>query len=88
MHYVYLLLCQDGSLYAGVTNNLTQRFRKHALGKGSRYVRSRKPVAIVYSERFRSKSNALKREAEIKKWHRAKKLALVGRSITNILIRC
>jgi len=88
MYYVYLLLCQDGSLYAGVASNLIRRFQQHTLGKGSRYVRSRKPVAIVYSERFRSKSNALKREAEIKKWHRAKKLALVGRSIKDILIRC
>lgn len=78
MYYLYLLICEDGSLYTGVTNNLAQRFQKHVSNKGSRYVRSRHPVAIIYSERFRSKSCVLKREAEIKKLPRARKLALIN----------
>lgn len=74
MWYVYILLCSDNSLYTGSTNNLEKRFLDHRNGKGGRYTRSHKPLEIIYSEEFSSKSVALKREAEIKRWNRIKKI--------------
>ena len=70
---VYLLRCSDSSLYTGITNDLPKRLKAHSAGKASKYTRSRLPVALAYSEPQRSKSAALKREAAIKKPHRAQK---------------
>lgn len=77
MWYVYVLLCQDQSLYTGITNNIDKRFTEHKNGKGGRYTRSHKPIKIIHKEKFLTKSDALKREMEIKKWSREKKLELV-----------
>lgn len=77
MYFVYLFRCQDGSLYTGSTTNVQKREQLHNSGRGAKYVRSRGGGAMAYVERFYSKSRALKREAEIKKWPRAKKLLLV-----------
>jgi len=76
MWHVYLLLCKDKCIYTGITTDLKKRFAAHAAGKGGRYTRSHKPVKILYLEKYRTKSKALKREAEIKKWKREQKLAL------------
>ena len=77
---VYLLRCRDGSLYTGITNDLSKRLKTHAAGKASRYTRSRLPVRLAYTEPQRSKSLALKREAAIKKLSRRQKEGLVGTS--------
>ena len=77
MHYFYILKCKDKSLYCGSTNNIKNRELMHNQGKGSKYVRSRGGGKIVYFEKFRTLGKALKREAEIKKWARIKKLALI-----------
>lgn len=74
---VYMLRCADGSLYTGITNDLAKRLKAHAAGKASRYTRSRPPVALAYTERKRSKSDALKREAAIKRLNRRQKDLLV-----------
>ena len=74
MWHVYVLLCIDGSLYTGVSNNLQKRFLDHKNGKDGRYTRSHKVIKIVYSEKLPTKSEALKREAEIKSWKRKKKI--------------
>lgn len=74
MWFVYILLCSDNSLYTGTTNNLEKRFLEHKNGKGGRYTRSHLPVKIIYSEKFSAKSEALKREIEIKNWTRKKKI--------------
>lgn len=74
MWFVYILLCSDNSLYTGSTNNLQKRFLTHKSGKGGRYTRSHKPVKLIYSEKLSSKSEALKREIEIKSWSREKKI--------------
>ena len=71
---MYILLCQDGSLYTGSTNNLEKRFADHKNGKGGKYTRSHKPVRVVYSEKLETKSAALKREIEIKSWNRNQKI--------------
>jgi putative endonuclease len=75
-YHVYLLECADGSIYTGITTDLARRFAEHTEGIGSRYTRSRKPVRILYSEESKDRSSAQKREAEIKGWPRARKLAL------------
>jgi putative endonuclease len=73
MWFVYILLCEDNSLYTGSTNNLEKRFADHQKGKGGKYTRSHPPLKIVYQEELASKSAALKREIEIKSWSRLKK---------------
>ncbi|MFM9196515.1 MAG: GIY-YIG nuclease family protein [Planctomycetia bacterium] len=75
---VYLLRCRDGSLYTGITNDLAKRLTVHAAGRGSRYTRSRLPVALVYEERRATKSRALVREAAIKRLTKRQKESLVA----------
>jgi putative endonuclease len=77
MFYFYILKCKDGSLYCGSTNDLKQRELLHNSGRGSKYVRSRGGGKIIYSEKFRTLGKALKREVEVKKWPRLKKLQLI-----------
>jgi putative endonuclease len=77
MFYVYLLRCQDGSLYCGSTNNLEKRLKLHNTGRGSAYVKSRGGGEIVYSESFATLGEALRREIEVKKWSKTKKEKLV-----------
>jgi putative endonuclease len=77
MWFVYILLCEDGSFYTGSTNNLEKRFKAHIEGKGGRYTRSHKPVKIVYRQEFKTKSEALKREIEIKSLRKNKKEQLL-----------
>lgn len=78
MYYVYILLCRDNSLYTGITNNLKFRLEAHRQGKGSKYVRSRLPVKLIYSERYPDKSSAMKREMQIKGWGREEKIRELG----------
>ena len=82
MWFVYLIECKDRSIYTGITNDLVKRFEYHRSGKGGHYTRSHKVVKLLYSERFKTKNNALKRESQIKGWEREKKLNLIklGRS--------
>lgn len=75
--YTYILRCADGTLYCGWTNDLTARLAAHNSGKGAKYTRGRGPVTLVYSELFDTQSEAMRREAEIKKLTRAQKQALV-----------
>ncbi len=76
-YYFYLLKCSDDSIYAGICIDLEKRLNSHNSGKGAKYTRSRLPVEIVYSEQLKNKSIALKREIEVKKWSRVKKLGLI-----------
>lgn len=77
MYHIYLLECADGSIYTGITNDLKRRLLQHQNGKASRYTRSRGAVKMLYTEKSKNKSAALKREMEIKKWPRVKKLELI-----------
>ena len=76
--YAYLLECSDKTLYAGWTNDPERRLSTHNSGKGSKYTRSRLPVKMVYLEEFESQSEAMKREAALKKLTRAQKLRLIS----------
>lgn len=77
-HYVYLLRCGDGSYYCGYTTDLAARIAAHQAGRGARYTRGRGPLELVYSEICDDRSNALRREAEIKRQRRKDKIALIG----------
>ncbi|MDD5008310.1 MAG: GIY-YIG nuclease family protein [Syntrophorhabdaceae bacterium] len=80
-NYVYILKCSDKTLYTGSTNNIEKRIKEHNNGKsGAKYTRARRPVKLVYVETCSTLSNALKREAEIKKLSRAQKLLLIRNS--------
>ena len=76
--HVYLAECGDGSLYAGITTNPSQRLKQHNEGKGSVYVRRKGGATLVYVEPSASQSLAHRRELEIKSWNRKKKLALIA----------
>ena len=72
-YVVYILECNDGTLYTGITNNLPKRLETHNKGKGAKYTRGRLPCNII-SESFKmSKSNALKLEYKIKQTKKDKK---------------
>ena len=73
---VYIIECRDGTLYTGVTNDLTRRLDAHVKGIGAKYTRGRGPFSIRYTETVPTKSLALQREAHIKKLHKTCKLAL------------
>ena len=79
MWFTYILLCRDGTYYTGSTNDVEKRFKDHLSGKGARYTKAHKPEKIIYREGFSTKSEALKRESEIKKLSRLKKEELVSR---------
>ena len=75
---VYILKCSDGSLYTGFSNRLSERIDTHNSGKGAKYTKSRLPVTLVYEEYTHDKSRSLKREIEIKKLTRSKKIELIN----------
>lgn len=79
MYYVYILRCSDNSLYCGQTTDLNRRIKEHNFDKvkSAKYLRAKRPVKLIYSEKFASLSEALKREHEIKKMTKAKKEELI-----------
>ena len=77
MYYVYILKCRDNTLYTGYTNNIKDRIQTHNSGKGAKYTRGRLPVELKYFEEFEDKTEALKREREIKKLSREDKVLLI-----------
>lgn len=81
MFIVYIVKCKDDSLYTGFTTNLENRLKKHNAGKGAKYTQARGPVTLMYSETFDTKSDALKREYQIKQLSRVQKLLLINNSI-------
>lgn len=77
MYYIYIAECGDGTLYTGYTVNLEKRIQAHNEGKGAKYTRGRAPIVLKYYEEFYSKIDAMKRESEIKKYTKAKKVNLI-----------
>ena len=77
MPYVYLVECADGSLYTGWTVDVERRVKAHNAGRGARYTRLHGPVKLVYAETQPDRVAAMKRELEIKRWPREKKLKLI-----------
>jgi len=80
VHFVYVIECNDGSLYTGYTTDVERRVAEHDAGEGAKYTRGRTPVELVHVEEFDSKSAAMSREYEIKQFSRRQKLDLVDQS--------
>lgn len=79
MYYIYMVQCADETLYTGIAKDLKRRVKEHNESeKGAKYTRARRPVKLVYSEKFTDRSTASKREYEIKKkMTRMQKLKLI-----------
>jgi putative endonuclease len=76
--FVYVARCADDTLYCGITNDLAARLAAHNAGKGARYTRSRRPIAIVASRRYASKGRALQLEHRVKQLSREQKQRLIA----------
>jgi putative endonuclease len=77
-YYVYILRCEDGSYYTGYSKNLETRVEQHKQGKGALYTRMRKPEKLVHVEEFDTRSEAMKREREIKRLSHGEKMDLAN----------
>ena len=81
-YFIYILKCADGSLYVGSTNNIEKRVKQHNESKwGAHYTKIRRPIALLYSEKFATLKEARRRENEIKGWKRDKKLNLINKKV-------
>ena len=80
--YLYILRCRDGTLYTGITTDVEKRFEAHCMGKGAKYTRGRGPLELVYREECGSHSQALKREAAVKKLPRREKESLLNQTVS------
>jgi putative endonuclease len=78
VHFVYIVRCADGSLYTGYARDPHARANVHNAGRGAKYTASRLPVTVVFTQRFRTRSAALRREYALKQWSHAEKAALAS----------
>ena len=76
--FVYMIRCDNGSLYTGSTNNVIRRWHKHRSGDGAKYLQAHNPTSVVYVEEHPDRSQACKREYEIKQLSKKKKESLVS----------
>ena len=79
MWYLYIVRCGDGTLYTGITTDIQRRLDAHRCGKGAKYTRGRGPLELIYQEECGAHSEALKREAAVKRLSRTEKEQLIGR---------
>ncbi len=77
MFYLYVLRGLRGHLYVGVTSNIEKRIERHVSGDGAEFTKRNKAYTLVYRETFQTLVEARRREAQIKKWRREKKEALI-----------
>ena len=75
--FAYIVRCKDGSFYTGSTNNLKNRLKLHNNGNGSKYVRSKRPVKLIYAKQFKYYKLALNLERKIKTFTRKEKEKLI-----------
>lgn len=78
MPFVYIVRCSDNTLYTGWAVNVAARVKVHNAGRGARYTRARRPVKLIYSEELSTRTEAMKRERQIKRYPHAQKLELAG----------
>jgi putative endonuclease len=76
--YLYLIECEDGSLYTGITTDVERRYAEHAAGKGARYTRMKKPVRLLGFRQCGSRSAALKAEIALKRLQKPQKLIAIA----------
>ena len=84
MNYIYIIECSDKTLYTGWTTDIKRRLKEHNSGKGAKYTRGRTPVKLKYIEQFDTKQEAMRREYEIKKLTRQKKIDLILEGSENL----
>ncbi len=75
--YVYILKCRGGSLYTGIALDVARRLKQHSDKKGSKSLRGKLPLKLVFQEAHPTRSSALKREAQIKRWSHQEKLDIM-----------
>lgn len=82
MYFVYILRTSSNTLYIGQTNNLEKRLKEHTdkSPKSAKYLRYFKSYKLVYSEKFETRSEAMKREIQLKRLTKAKKEALIKKN--------
>lgn len=83
-HYVYLLSCTNNTIYVGLTRDLSNRLNRHNSGTGARHTAQIKPTELIYSEGPMPYEDAVARERQLKKWSRAKKLALANGELNRL----
>lgn len=86
MNYTYIVKCSDGTLYTGWTNDIEKRLEAHNSGRGAKYTKTRRPVSLVYLEKFLTKEEAMKREYAIKQMSRKKKEKLIEKGAEDPLL--
>lgn len=80
MYYLYLLRCADDTLYTGITTDLDRRIEEHNNSAlGAKYTRARRPVILVYSKKYRTRSSASRAEYKMKQLTREEKLLLISK---------
>ncbi|MGN7437719.1 MAG: GIY-YIG nuclease family protein [Alcanivorax sp.] len=77
--FCYIVECADNTYYTGITTDIERRISAHNAGKGAKYVKGRLPVHVVYTEECENRSDASRRELEIKSLDRQEKIALISR---------
>jgi putative endonuclease len=86
MAYMYILECVGNRLYVGSTLDLEKRFFEHQTGLGSNFTTQYRPIRIAYFEEFPNVSDAFRREQQIKNWSRQKKMALISRERSSLIV--
>ena len=86
MFFVYILRTSANTLYVGQTNNLERRIKQHRKGKNAsaKYLRYFSSLELVYSEKYKTRKEAMHRERELKRWPRVKKQALITDGFINL----
>ena len=84
MFYFYILECERDRLYVGSCEDIEARFIAYSRGLGTKYTQDFKPVRVAFTPSFASRAEAMQREAQVKKWSRAKKLALIENNINQL----
>ncbi len=80
---LYILRCHDGTFYTGITKDIERRLEMHNQGKAARYTRTRRPVALCYTEKLFGRTEALVRECQVKSLTRKQKEELIGQAETS-----
>ncbi len=82
--WFYILRLQSGSLYLGATSDLKQRYEEHSIKRACRTTTLDPPTALIYSEEYETFTQARKREAQVKRWSRVKKEALIAGDLVTL----
>lgn len=80
-YYVYIILTEKDTLYCGYTDDVKKRYEKHKNGTACKYTRAFKPLKLVYTKEFETKSEAMKEECRIKRLSKEQKLELINQNL-------